>query len=144
MKQGSVDRNLLEAAGKSVLQLVAKAAQPLALCRHFALTNLASLAQAYRSGNIQRTRPHAALMSASVDHRRYLHARILAPHIEHADAFGAVDLVRGNRQQVNAVFFLRTPRVITASRSQMPKSSGRYELTIRIALPSAASSPISR
>ena len=39
---------------------------------------------------------------------------------------------------------LRTPRVMTASRSQMPNSSGRYELTMTIALPSAASSPIRR
>ncbi len=39
---------------------------------------------------------------------------------------------------------VRWPRDITAIRSQMPNSSGRYELTTRMAFPCAASSPIRR
>jgi hypothetical protein len=39
---------------------------------------------------------------------------------------------------------LSVPRAMTARRSQMPISSGKYELTIRTALPCAASSPIIR
>ncbi len=39
---------------------------------------------------------------------------------------------------------LRTPRLITAIRSQTPRSSGRYELTIRTAFPRPANSPIIR
>src|SRR5690606_1104496 len=37
-----------------------------------------------------------------------------------------------------------TPRVITASRSQRPKSSGKYELTSRIPLRWSASSQMTR
>src|SRR5436309_1226097 len=38
----------------------------------------------------------------AVDHRRDPHARHLAPHVERADALGAVDEMRGARQQVDA------------------------------------------
>ena len=42
-------------------------------------------------------------MSAAVNDRRNLHARVFAPDVERADAFGAVDFVRRNREEINAV-----------------------------------------
>src|ERR1700683_4035065 len=48
--------------------------------------------------------PHAALVATAVNDRRKLDAGILSAHVQSADAFGAVNLVPGNRHQVDAVF----------------------------------------
>ena len=42
-------------------------------------------------------------MSAAVDLRHQLHARILAPHVERAHALRSIKLVRGNRRDVDVV-----------------------------------------
>ena len=54
----------------------------------------ARLAQADDARHVQRARAHAALVAAAVHLRGQLHARILAPHVERADALRAVHLVR--------------------------------------------------
>jgi hypothetical protein len=48
----------------------------------------------------QRARAHAALVAAAVHLRLDAHAR-LAPHVQRADALGAVGLVRGQAHQVD-------------------------------------------
>ena len=87
-----------------VLQLVAQVRQarrtPPAISL---LADRARLAEADDARNVQRAGAHAALVAAAVHLRGELHARILAPDVERADALGSVDLVAGERQQVDVV-----------------------------------------
>src|SRR5215468_6761562 len=76
--------------------------QPLALGAHLGLRELRRLAEAHDQGNRQRAGAHTTLMTAAVDHRRDPHAWPLAPHVERADTLGAVQEVRGARQEVDA------------------------------------------
>ncbi len=93
-----------EAAHDRVLELVAEEPQPLAFLLHFLQANFTGFAQADDSRNVERAGAHAAFVSSAVNHRREFHARVLSPHVERADAFGAVDFVRRNGEQVDAVF----------------------------------------
>ena len=51
---------------------------------------------------VQRPRPQPALVAAAVEERRQAHRRLPCPHVERADALRAMDLVRRDRQQVDA------------------------------------------
>ena len=54
-------------------------------------------------GTFKRAGTHAALVAAAIHMGDNLHARILAPDIQRADAFRAVNLVRRDRQQIDVV-----------------------------------------
>jgi hypothetical protein len=69
----------------------------LALLEH----DLARLAEADDERHRQRARTHPALVAAAVHLRDEAHARLAAPHVEGADALGAVDLVRRERREVD-------------------------------------------
>ncbi len=72
-------------------------------CGHFLLAEFAGLAEADDAGDVQSAGTHAALVAAAVNDGGELHARILAANVESADALGAVDLVRRDGEQVDAV-----------------------------------------
>src|SRR5437899_431797 len=83
------------------LQAVAHRRDPLALGRHFLLTELASLPEPHDEGNGQGAGPHPALVAAPVDLRHQAHPRAFFPHVQGPDAFRSVDLVGGEGHQVN-------------------------------------------
>ena len=60
-----------------------------------------ALPKSHDARNVQRSRTHAALVAAAIDDGGNLHPRILAPHIQRADAFGAIHLVRRDRHDVD-------------------------------------------
>ena len=93
----------LEARGKLALELAAQAEQTLALGVHLVQRELARLAEADDSRDIQRARAHAALVAAAVQQRLEAHARVAAAHIEGAHALRAVHLVARPRHQVDVV-----------------------------------------
>src|SRR5207237_5014020 len=82
-------------------ELVAQRADALVVGRHFGLRQARGLAEADDLVRRQGAGAETALVAAAVDLRLEAHAR-LAAHIQRADAFGPVDLVRGDRQQVGA------------------------------------------
>ena len=55
--------------------------------------------------HVQRARPEAALVSAAIDLRRQRDLRLAPPHEERANTFRAIDLVRAERGQIDAVAF---------------------------------------
>src|SRR6516225_1627041 len=63
-----------------------------------------SLAQPDDTGDVQRARTHAALVAAAVDNWDQLHARVLAAHIDCAGALWAIELVAGDRGDVDVHF----------------------------------------
>ena len=81
-----------------------KLAELLAFRSHFVLAKFAGFAESDDAGNVERAGTHAALVAAAVNLSGKLHARILAANVQRADALGAVNLVAGDRHQVDAVF----------------------------------------
>ena len=65
------------------------------------MRNLAGGAEADDAGNIERARPHAALVPAPVNDGRELHARVAPAHVERAHALGPVHLVGGDGGEVH-------------------------------------------
>ena len=59
-------------------------------------------AEADDAGDVERARAHAALLTAAVELRRQAHARVAGAHVQRADALRAVDLVRREREQIDA------------------------------------------
>src|SRR2546427_2473207 len=98
----AVDVHLLDVLD-AVQQPVAQRAHVPVVSRHLELGEARRLAEADDLVRRQRAGAKAALVAAAVDLRLDAHAR-LAAHVERADAFRAVDLVRGDREQVGLEF----------------------------------------
>src|SRR2546422_4980009 len=73
---------LVEGLHDLSLQAVAHRRDPLALGRHFLLTELASLPEPHDEGNWQGAGPHPALVAAPVDLRHQAHSRPFFPHVQ--------------------------------------------------------------
>ncbi len=67
------------------------------------MADLAGLAEADDAGDVEGAAAHAALVAAAVDLLGDLDARVAAADVERADALGAVDLVAGEREDVDVV-----------------------------------------
>ena len=65
------------------------------------MRNLGCFAEADNSRNIQRARPHAALVAAAVNDRRQQDSRISPPNVERADSLRAVHLVRRQGSEIH-------------------------------------------
>jgi len=72
--------------------------------RHLFLRDGTRLAQADDARNIERAGAHAAFVSAAVNQRHQLHARILAAHIERACAFRTIQFVSGDGHDIEVHF----------------------------------------
>ena len=81
-------------------QAIAQHADTLVLGRHFFLRDVERLAHADDLVRRQGAGTETALMSAAVHLRFQSHARF-APHVQRADPFGAVSLVRGKTHQID-------------------------------------------
>jgi hypothetical protein len=67
------------------------------------MADLAGRAQADDAGDVERAGAHAALVAAAVNLLGKLHARVAAANIQRAHALRPVDLVAGEREQVDVV-----------------------------------------
>jgi len=102
-RSGRPFRNASSDAGEDhVLEPVAQLGQPRTFLGHHLTRDLGGLAEPDDQRHRQGPRAHAALVAAAVHHRRDPHARALAPDVERADALGAVDEMRGARQEIDA------------------------------------------
>src|SRR5688572_2075378 len=100
MLHRAVDIQLVEPGVQLLVQFVAQLAQPLAFGRHLEPADLRGLAEPDDAGDVQRARPHAALVAATVDLLGQQHARIPPAHVEGAHTLRTVHLVRRDRGQV--------------------------------------------
>ena len=97
----AVDLGVVEGGLELVLQVVAQFDEAGGLGRHLFAGDLAGLAQADDAGDVEGAGAHAALVAAAVDLFGDLDAGVAAADVEGTDAFGPVDLVRGERQDVD-------------------------------------------
>ena len=72
------------------------------VARHLGLSDDAGLAEADDARHVERSLTQAAFVAAAVQQRLQAHARFAATDIERADALRPIDLVRGQRQQIDA------------------------------------------
>src|SRR6185312_8010773 len=100
----AVEIDFVELGFQLVAQLVAQVLQALRLLRHFALRNGAGFAKSDDARDIQSSGTHAALVAAAIHLRRQLHARGLAADVEGAGALRSIELMGGNRHDVDVVF----------------------------------------
>src|SRR5580765_8595617 len=103
MLHGTIDVDLVELGFEAYAQAVTQRAHFLGLFRHFLLGQFAGLAEADDAGDVQRAGPHTALVAAAIDDGGKLHARVAATNVKGSDTFGSIDLVAGNRKQVDVV-----------------------------------------
>src|SRR5688500_10442521 len=68
---------------------------------HLALGDLTRLPEADDAGDVERPTAHPALMAAAVHLRRQLDPRVPPPHVKRADTLRTVNLVAGDRRQVD-------------------------------------------
>ena len=101
----AVDERLIQGCSKFVFQTSTQAGNAGAFLGHLKACDLAGFSESDDAGNVQRTRPHAALVSAAIDDCRKLYARVLATHIQSANAFRAVSLVGREGHQVDFLLF---------------------------------------
>jgi hypothetical protein len=93
VRHRTVDVNLVQLGFQALAQTFAQPQKLLGFLRHFLLTKLRGLAESHDAGHIQRAGTHAALVPAAINDGRKLHARIATPHIQCANALGAIKLV---------------------------------------------------
>src|SRR5882757_6047727 len=103
MLHGTLDKDLVELGFEARTQPVTQRAHLLGLLGHFLLGQFAGLAEADDSGDIQRAGTHTALVAAAIDAGGKLNAGVAATNVESTDALRSVDLVAGNREQVDVV-----------------------------------------
>src|SRR5262245_61964716 len=99
----AVDVDLVQTTHNPVFKTVAKAGELAAFLGHLFGRNRASLAKADDAGDIQRARTHAAFVSAAINNGRDLNPRVFATYVQRSDALWTIDLVRGDRHQVDVV-----------------------------------------
>src|ERR1700742_4602359 len=92
---GTVHVNVVQLGCLLVLQLVAEFTQPLCFCGHLLAGDLACLAEADDTRDVECSRTHAAFVAAAVDLGRNLYPWIAPPYIQSAAAFRTVNLVPG-------------------------------------------------
>src|SRR5689334_25236612 len=85
-------------------QLLAKLQDSLVFGDHIRLCDLTRFAEAYNSSNVQSAASHAALVPPTVNHRDQHYSRAFSTHIQAADALWSVDLMRGERSEINVEF----------------------------------------
>src|SRR5207245_9572866 len=73
------------------------------LLGHFLLGELTGLTEADDSGDIQRAGTHTALVAGAVDNGGELNARVATANIEGTDSLRPINLVAGDREQVDVV-----------------------------------------
>src|SRR2546429_154672 len=98
----AVHPNIVEAGGKFVPEPGAPTAPTPRLLPPLLPAQLTRLAQTHDPRNVQRARPQAALVASAVDERGELDGRVFAADVQRAYALRAVNLVRRNRQQIDA------------------------------------------
>src|SRR6267378_1614304 len=103
MLHGTIDKDLVELGFEARTQPVTQRAHLLGLLGHFLLGQFAGLAEADDAGDIQRAGTHTALVAAAIDNGGKLNARVATANIEGTDAFGSIDLVAGDGEQVDIV-----------------------------------------
>src|SRR6267154_4339580 len=103
MLHGAIYKDLVELGFEARTQPVTQRAHLLGLLWHFLLGQFAGLAEADDAGDVQRAGTHTALVAAAIDNGGKLNARVATANIEGTDAFGSVDLVAGDREQVDVV-----------------------------------------
>src|SRR5258708_14335256 len=103
MLHGTIYKDLVELGFEARTQPVAQRAHLLGLLRHFLLGQFAGLAEADDAGDIQRAGTHTALVAAAIDNGGKLNARVAAANIEGTDSLRPIDLVAGDREQVDVV-----------------------------------------
>src|SRR5258705_8362956 len=103
MLRGTIDKDLVELGFEARTQPVTQRAHLLGLLRHFLLGQFAGLAEADDTGNIQRAGTHTALVAAAIDNGGKLNAWVATANIEGTDSLRPIDLVAGDREQVDVV-----------------------------------------
>ena len=71
---------------------------------HFETCEFGCLAKTHDTGHVQCTGAHTAFVATTIHLGSYLDTRILAAHIQGADALGSVHFVCGERHQVDTCF----------------------------------------
>src|SRR6266566_5771845 len=97
----TVDVYLVQAVHNTVLQAIAQASHATRFLLQFFPGDCAGLAQAHNPRHIQRARPHAALVTTTINDRANLNPWILAPHVQCTHTFWTVELVPRDRRQVD-------------------------------------------
>src|ERR1700730_8490030 len=103
MLHGTIDIDFVQLSFQALPQPITQSTHALRFFRHFLLSQFARLAESDDAGDIERSGPHAALVPAPVDAGGKLHARIAPTHVQGAYALGPINLVPGNRQEINVV-----------------------------------------
>src|SRR5690242_1847866 len=104
MLKRTVDIDLIELGLQALFETVAKGRQPGTLLLHLLMTKFAGFAKADNTRHVEGTGTHTALVTSAIDDGRELHAGIATTDVESTDAFGPVNLVSADRQEVDVVF----------------------------------------
>ena len=104
MVKTAVHRHSVESLPNPVHEAVTQASKPWPFLFPFLHAQQTSLAESNNAGDIQRSRPQAALVAATIHLSAEPHARTAAANVEGSNSFRAVHLVRGKRHQVDLVF----------------------------------------
>ena len=99
----SVQVDFFEFPGDAVVQPCAQTDELRRLGLQLLDGQLTRLTEADNAGHVQGAGPHAAFVPTTVDDRGESHPRTSGPHVEGATAFGTVDLMGAQGQQVDAV-----------------------------------------
>ncbi len=96
----AVDVDVVERAFELLLEVVAELDAGARLRTAISWpADFAGFAEADDAGDVEGSGAHAALVASAVDLLGDLHARVAAADVERADALGAVDFVRGERER---------------------------------------------
>src|SRR5262249_29516341 len=90
--QRAVERDLVQLLEQVASQPLPELEDPPRFGRHFRTGQLGGFAEPYDPRHVESTGSETALVAASIDERRQVHARIAA-HVKGSHALGSVDLV---------------------------------------------------
>src|SRR6185369_960652 len=99
----AVDVNLIQLRHDLLAEAIAHRLHLLHFVRQFQAGDFARCAESDDSWHVQRAGAHAALMSATIDLGDELDTRVATTNVESADALRSVNLVSGDRSEVNVV-----------------------------------------
>src|SRR5262245_19848739 len=98
----AVEIDFLKLTKNRFLQLLSQAREARAFLDHFPGRELARHTQSHDAGNVEGAGAHAFFVSTPIDRRLQTDTRVAASNVERPDTLGPVNLVRRQREKINA------------------------------------------